>query len=136
MGRQEWNREVERDRTVLENILALLLSLAALTDRLSSMPTRDRLHVLAVLGCGEAAARSLLVAMMRERWPEAPAEADVAPYPTGDAALLAACFRVLALALVAMLAETRRLPRHAGSPPRSGPERRWQAIALATPDTS
>ena len=33
MGRLEWNRSVERDRNVLERILALLLALAALVDR-------------------------------------------------------------------------------------------------------
>ena len=66
MGRLEWNRSVERDRNVLERILALLLSLAALTDRAAGLPAARRLQLLAVLGHGEAMARDFILAMVSE----------------------------------------------------------------------
>ena len=106
---------MERDRNVLERILALLLALAGLTDRAAGLPTARRLQLLAVLGHGETMARDLILAMASDLRPITPAEATArspasVPYPctpvreVDDAALLAARFRVLALALGVMLA--------------------------------
>ena len=110
MGRQEWSRSVERDRSVLERIRALLLALAALTHRSASLPVARRMHLLAILGHGEAMARDFILAMASD--PGAPARLDAASDAAtvklvpeaGDAAVLAARFRVLALALGVMLA--------------------------------
>jgi hypothetical protein len=141
MGRLEWNRSVERRRDVLERILALLLALAVLADRAAGLSAAKRLHVLAILGRGEAEARILIVEMAFG----APAEAAAAPpAAAGDAGRLAAGFRVLALALGALLAQARgRSPcRHASAPvllPGRKPRRPegWRAVpAPPPPDTS
>ena len=65
MGRLEWNRRVERERDVLERMLALLLALAALVDRAAGLPAARRLHLLAILGYGEAEARDFIIAYPR-----------------------------------------------------------------------
>lgn len=129
MGRLEWNR-VEQDRDVLECILALLLALAALADRAAGLSAAKRLHVLAILGCGEAEARSLIVEIASG----APAEATAAPTRAGDAARLAASFRMLALALDALLAQVRgqSLCRQA-SPPAMLADRKPYRAAQSTP---
>ena len=121
MGRLEWNRRVERERDVLERMLALLLALAALVDRAAGLPAARRLHLLAILGYGEAEARDFIIALASEagasaRFDAAPDAAAVTPiHEVGDAALLAARFRMLALVLGAMLMQAReRSPcRHA-----------------------
>ena len=128
MGRQEWSRSVERDRSVLERILALLLALAALTDRAACLSAAIRLHLLAILGQGEAEARDFILAMAFEAG--APARLDAASDATtvtpvhevGDAALLAARFRMLALALGVLLAQARAPCR--STSPRTGLPRR------------
>ena len=124
MGRLEWNRQVERDRNVLERILALLLALAALTERAAGLPMVDRLRFLAVMGCGEAEARDFILAMASGPSPATPSEATATSFPAADdAALLAARFRMLALALGAMLMQARAPCRHA-SPAASREPRR------------
>ena len=144
MGRQEWSRSVERDRSVLERILALLFALAALTDRAAGLPAAKRLHLLAALGHGEAEARAFIFAMASHPCPDAPVDPTAAPSPAaGDAALLAARFRLLALALTALLARARdRAPRRHVSPlalsPGCKPRRLegWRAVTeLPAPDT-
>ena len=87
MGWTDWIREVERNRDVLERILALLLALADLADRASGLPASRRLQVLCILGAGDTA------------------------FPADHAARLAAGFRALALLLGAMLARAGRLAR-------------------------
>ena len=110
MARQAWNRRMEPDRDVLEHIRALLLALAVLVDRAAGLPTVERLRFLAVMGHGEAEARCLIVAMASD--PGDPAVASASPAPTvGDTALLAARFRMLALAVDAMLAQVGAAPR-------------------------
>lgn len=144
MGRLKWNRRVERDRAVLERILALLLALAALVDRAAGLPAVNRLQLLATLGRGEAEARRLIVAMASNSCPAAPADAAAAPPPTvGDAGQLAASFRMLALALYAMLTQVRgRSPRRYASLARlpgrklCRPEGGQAFPALLVPDTS
>ena len=123
MARQAWNRGMEPDRVVLEHIRALLLALAVLVDRAAGLPAARRLHLLAVLGRGEAEVRCLIVAMASD-----PGDPDVAPVTaTGDGALLAARFRMLALAVDAMLARAGTEPpcRHAAPAllPRRRPRR-------------
>ena len=116
MGRLEWNRSVERDRNVLERILALLLALAVLTDRAAGLPAARRLHLLSVLGHGEAIARDFILAMATG--PDVPVEPTSAPPPAAnDAALLATRFRMLALALGILLTQARSPCRHASPPP-------------------
>ena len=105
MARQAWNRGMEPDRIVLEHIRALLLALAVLVDRAAGLPAARRLHLLAVLGHGEAEARCLIVAMASDRCPGDSAGTSASPSVAGDAALLAARFRMLALAVDAMLAQ-------------------------------
>lgn len=119
----EWNRELERDRDVLERILALLLSLAGLADRASGLPASHRLF--GFLGHAEAEARGFVIGMAHECG--APAEA-AASYPASQAERLAASFRALALLLGAMLWQARRLarllPREKASRPGGSPSRR------------
>jgi hypothetical protein len=141
MGRLERNRMVEQDRAVLERILALLIALARLADRAAGLPFLKRLPLLAMLGHGEIEARMLIVELASG----VPAETAAAmPLATGDAGRLAASFRMLALALNALLAQVRAespcrqaaLP--AGSPGHgSRRQQGWRAFpAPSTPDTS
>ena len=116
-------REVERDRAVLESILALSLSLAALAIGAASAPDHIRFYVLDCLAHGEAAARDMLIGMAAGRSSRAARVdcGDAGPpdeiHPADDPALIAATLRVLALALVAMLAETAgRSPRRLARP--------------------
>ena len=103
MARQAWSRTVELDRAVLEHARALLLALAVLVERAAGLPTVKRLWFLEVMGRGEAEARRLIVAMASDAG--ASGEAVVTTvHATGDAAQLAARFRMLALAVDAMLA--------------------------------
>jgi hypothetical protein len=138
MGRLELNRRVERDRDVLKRILALLLALAALADRAAGLSAAERLRILAILGRGEAEARIFIV----ETVSGAPAESASPTWAAGDAARLAAHFRILALALSVMLERTRAPCRQASLPtglPRRKPRRPegWRAFpTLPLPDTS
>ena len=105
MARQAWRRKGELDRNVLEHIRAMLLVLAALVERAAVLPTAKRLWFLAVMASGEAEARRLILAMAYDPSLGIPAEATAAPpIVTGDAALLGARFRMLALAVDALLA--------------------------------
>ncbi|MCV0405756.1 MAG: hypothetical protein K5872_05955 [Rhizobiaceae bacterium] len=103
MERTGWNvEEVEHNRVVLERILAFLVALAALADRVAGLPTPIRLPVLAILGRGEAAARALVTGLAHELGVPA---CPVAALPAADeAGRLAARLRVLALMLGTILA--------------------------------
>ena len=136
MERQAWSRKGELDRVVLEHVRAMLLVLAALVERAAGLPIVERLHFLAVMGCGEADVRRLLMAMTAELgaptgcdraspsdpWSPMPIPAadgrPITPvHSAGDVGLLAARFRMLALAVDAMLALAGpRLPRRHASP--------------------
>ena len=117
MARQAWNRAMEPDRIVLEHIRALLLALAVLIERAAVLPAAKRLWFLAVMANGEAEVRRRIVAMAAGRCPGNSVVASISPLsatdhclctpPTvaGDAALLAARFRMLALAVDALLAQ-------------------------------
>ena len=119
MARQAWRRKGEWDRDVLEHIRSMLLVLAALIDRAAGLPLYERLHFLAVMGCGEAEVRFRIVAMAcggRYGDTDGFGGLDEAPvHAAGDAARLAARFRMLALAVGAMLAQVAAEPlcRHA-----------------------
>lgn len=115
MAGQAWNRQGELDRAVLRRARMLLVAIAALVERAAFLPLVERLRFLAVMAHGEAEARRLIGAMASG--PGAPVEADAAPAmpvrsaepcppvcPDCDAALLAARFRMLALAVDALLA--------------------------------
>jgi hypothetical protein len=135
-------REVNRQRYVLEHILALLLLMASLADHAAGLPLRRRRTVLEILSRGEAEARALVLGMATG----SPAYGgDVAPEPLDDAARLAAGLRVLALALGVLLARARRValageagPRARLSPRKpAGSVHPWrEAPALPAPDTS
>ena len=123
MEGQARNRTVELDRIVLEHVRAMLLALAALVDRSAALPTFERLHFLSVMGHGEAEVRRLLLAMASGLndpigFDAAPTDAAVTPvHGVGDASLLAARFRMLALAVDAMLALAgAESPRQSASP--------------------
>ena len=147
MTGQAWNRKGQPNRAVLEHARALLLALAVLVDRAAGLPTARRLWFLAVMASGEAEVRRLIVAMASDRCPGSTmraiaspptaTEASAPPFsvahpcpytPAGattaaptvasDAALLAARFRMLALAVEAMLAQVAAEPpcRHPASP--------------------
>ena len=119
MARQAWRRKGEWDRDVLEHIRSMLLVLAALIDRAAGLPLYERLHFLAVMGCGEAEVRFRIVAMAcggRYGDTDGFGGLDEAPvHAASDAARLAARFRMLALAVGAMLAQVAAEPlcRHA-----------------------
>lgn len=136
MGETGW-REMERNREVLERILMLLLALAGLADRASSLPARDRPHLLGIIACAEAEARSFLIGMTHR----SAAPAHVAPLAPIDDGCLAAGLRALALLLGAMLAEARGFSREparaAGAPvPALKPVRPQAFPAPRAPDTS
>ena len=144
MGRIERNREIERERAVLERIVALLLALAGMAERACALPAPARLRLLAILGFGEEAARELVIGLT----PGAPGEiGDFASPPAGHADGLAARFRVLALVLATLLATARQLAgvlaqgwRHGLPVPQRGPAgpivlRRAEQAPFA-PDTS
>ena len=127
MAGQAWNSGMEPDRVVLEHARALLLALAVLIERAAGLPTVERLWFLAVMASGEAEVRRLILAMSAGRCPRNSVVASISPLsatdhrlctpPTvaGDAALLAARFRMLALAVDALLAQVAAEPpcRHA-----------------------
>ena len=123
MEGQARNRTVELDRIVLEHVRTMLLALAALVVRSADLPTFERLRFLAVMGHGEAEVRRLLLAMASgldgpTGSNAASTDAAVTPvHGVGDASLLAARFRKLALAVEAMLALAgAESPRQSASP--------------------
>ena len=69
MGRIERNRQIERERAVLEHIVALLLALAGIADRACGLPAPARLRLLAILGFGEDVARAFVIAMVPAQRP-------------------------------------------------------------------
>ncbi len=99
------NRAVKRDREVLKRILALLIALAAVADRLAGLPFHVRLSVLRHLRPAEAVARAFIIEMAHDLGaPTSPQEFDMpASVEDGDAAGLAQRFRALALVLTYML---------------------------------
>ena len=100
------NTEIDRHRDVVERVLALLLLMAGLADHAAGLSARRRLHVLAMLACGESGARDFFIGPAG-----APVAGDLALRDFAsarDAERLAAGFRVLALVLGAMLAQVRR----------------------------
>ena len=142
---EQWNGDQGWNGDVLWRIVALLVSLAGLADAAAGLPARRRREVLGFLMPGEAAARALIAGMA----PGAPDMADE-PWPcdraSDDAALLAATFRVLALALYTMLslADRPALPGAAVRTGRAMPNGRAGNFPLANavasrfvpPDTS
>jgi len=98
-----------KEGETLEQILALLISFAALADRAAGLPLSIQLPLFAFLTRGEAVARSFLV--------DLPAGAPaflVTSQAEEGAERLAADFRALAKILRALLAKARRRARFAG----------------------
>ena len=130
----DWRREGE----VLEHILMLLVSLAALADRAGGAPLSLQLPALGFLTHGEAVARSFIGGL-----PSGTPALVAASQASDRAERLAADFRALARILRALLARARRRALLAADEtgssmhPRelAGPESRDVAAPLA-PDTS
>ena len=141
----EWSRRLNRNRHVLERIVALLFALAVLAERAAGQTRSHRQSTLGILGHAEAEARAYVVAMAQASGaPVGPAAEGCQAH--GQAERLAASFRALALMLGAMLALALRFARslpddaspRAGSPmPRgkSAKGSRW-VEALPALDTS
>jgi hypothetical protein len=109
MAGLDWNREVNRERMVLERIVALLLALAGLADRAANASSRRRRQALEFLAIAETEARNMVAGLAG--LPCAPDD-GVPPQAAAcasadDARRLAAAHRLLALALLAMLEEAR-----------------------------
>ncbi|MEX0955269.1 MAG: hypothetical protein WDZ83_08675 [Rhizobiaceae bacterium] len=103
------NGHANREHDALERIVALLLALAGLAEMAGAVAARRRRRALGILARGEAAARAFLTGMapdtpFRNVAPCLEDVPDPAGAPAGDALLLAARLRALALMLVAMLA--------------------------------
>jgi hypothetical protein len=93
------------DHLVLMRIVAILLSLAILAERLIAAPPHIRYLVLRLLRPAEAVARGLLVGKTGLRGLQGlPSTAPFDGDGPADAARLAWCFRALAMALGAILA--------------------------------
>lgn len=90
------NCNTKAERIVLERIVALLLALARLVEVAACFPAILRLPVLALLGHGEAVARSFVMCIVQGAAFPAPSH--------GGARRLASSFRTLARMLGAMLA--------------------------------
>lgn len=97
MAGRAWDRRAEPDRVVLERIVMMLLALAVLVERAAGLPAARRLHLLAALDRSEAEARCLIVAMAAGGCPGSANQIIALSPAAGDAALLAARFRILAL---------------------------------------
>jgi hypothetical protein len=91
---------------VLMRIIAILFSLAVLTERLIAAPPHIRYLVLRFLRPAEAVARGLLADKTGPRGlAPLPSAAPFDGYGPADAARLAWCFRALAMALGAILVQ-------------------------------
>jgi hypothetical protein len=119
----EWDRGVDRNRDVLERIVALLVALADMADLASGLPFLRRRRLLAILGWGEAEARAFVIDMA----PGAPSQPEE-PEVAGDAARLAASLRALALVLYAMLRRRSAVPGAIG--PRAGQGKPARQVGL------
>jgi hypothetical protein len=135
-----WDGEANWSRDALERIVVLLFALANLADLAAGAPFLRRRQVLGILSHGEAEARAFLFGAAAD----ASMPLDM-PGSSGDAARLAASFRVLALALCALLAHAALFSARAVDGPRawppshetSGPALRWlHAPAPPAFDTS
>jgi len=123
------DREADWNRDVLERIVALLFALAGLADLAAGAPLLRRRQVLGILGHGEAEARAFVIGIATG----ATVSGD-ALETTGDAALLAARLRTLALLLCVLLARRFAFPR-AADPLACRPPRRASVPAVRRPET-
>ncbi len=113
----EAGRELARERMVLERILALLLSLAALAERATGASPRRRRRVAGFLSVALAEARDMIARLAGLRPDPAAGPPCPAPCPDHTAGAyasadgmrrLAAALRALALVLHALLERARR----------------------------
>lgn len=150
-----WDRDADWNRNVLWHIVALLFSLAGLADRAADLRGARRREVLGILFWAEPEARAFIVGMALGApiledalIPAYEPEMDAAPNQAGmaesscDAAVLAASFRALALALCVLLSQAWRFKRTGPAKPRpglrtlSGTAGAQCRAALPAPDTS
>jgi len=113
-----WCKEVNRERMLLERIVALLVALAFLAEHAALASPHRRRAVVGILIEGEAAAREMIAALAGLPAqpdadgpladPQVATAAVTASGSTEEALRLAAAFRVLALVLTALLEEARR----------------------------
>ena len=118
------NAEIETNRNALKRLMALLLALADLADCAAGRSWPVRRLVLSILGLAEQAAHAFVTRSADTRHFRSAPSASAMPTPRGsspiDAMQLALSFRMLALAVCAMLANAR---------PSSRPERDHVAAA-------
>lgn len=99
----DWNRAIEQERRALQRIVALLLALAALAERVSGRSPVVRRLVLWLLYPAEAAARNFALDACEVSLPTPrTAFSDDGP---AEALRLAQCFRALAFILEAIVVE-------------------------------
>jgi hypothetical protein len=107
-------RNAETERVVLMRLVATLLALAELADRVSLVPFPVRCHVLAILRPAEAVIQAFIIGMARDLGTKLLPQAyltisEQMCTPDGDdpadATRLALRLRVLALALASLLAQ-------------------------------
>ena len=135
---EDWDRNANWNRDVLEHIVALMFSLACLAELAASLPWLRRQQLLGILSHGETEAWAYVMGLPPDV--QAPAYASG---EAGDAARLAASFRALALMLCAMLARAALFALPGAADPRvdrpsqgiSGPAVRCIRSPVA-PDTS
>src|SRR5690606_34624933 len=101
----EAGRGLGRERIVLERILALLLSLAALAERAAGVSARRRRQVAGLLAVALAEARDMIarLAGLRPHPAAGPFAAASVPASVDEMRRIAAALRVLALVLHALL---------------------------------
>jgi len=89
-----------RDIQTLKRIVAMLMALAVLAEHAGSRSFPVRWLVLAILTQAEAVAQAFVVEATRTQWPDFEVETQSRPV---DATVLAMRFRLLAVALGALL---------------------------------
>jgi hypothetical protein len=109
------NWKTDWNRGVLEHIVVLLFALANLSDLAAGASFLRRRQVLGILSQGEAEARAFVIGLATSTPVAAEALESI-----GDATLLAASFRALALLLCALPARARKSALLHAAGPRAG----------------
>jgi hypothetical protein len=135
-----WNGQTNWEHDALARIAALLFALAGLAELAGAVPAPRRLLVLGILGRGEAAARAFLMApdaLFRDAAAAREDAPDPAGVAAGDALLLAARLRTLALMFAALAARVALSERRGASAGRRALARQaFHQAASPAPDTS
>ena len=110
-----YNAEIETNRNALKRLMAILFALADLADCAAGRSWPVRCLVLSILGLAEQAAHAFVTESAGTTHFRSTPTASAMPTPRGnspiDAMQLALSFRMLALAVCAMLAKIRSCSR-------------------------